>query len=270
MSAAAPGAAAPSPRAGRWAALRNGPVEYRTAHPPSRAAELRPIVLLHEGLGSLATWRDLPERLASVTGRSVTAFSRYGYGRSAPARLPRPTRYMHEEALVVLPELLGVLGIAAPVLLGHSDGASIALIHAGAGNPVTGVVALAPHVVVEERTLDGIRSARDEFRGGALRDRLDRHHDDVDAAFAGWNDVWLDPAFAAWSIEDHLPAVEAPVLAVQCADDPYGTVGQLDRIERGVAGPVTRLVFDTGGHAPHRSHRDDVLDAVRRFCAPLP
>lgn len=253
----------------RWVALSSGPVEYGLAGPGPVEKRVTPIVLLHDGIGSLSTWRDLPGRLASATGRPVMAFSRHGYGRSGPARLPRHVRYMHDEALIVLPELLAALGLRAPILVGHSDGASIALLHAGAGHPVTGIVAIAPHVMVENHTLHGIRAARDEYRHGTLRDRLVRHHDDVDAAFAGWNDIWLEPAFAAWSVGDYLPGVSAPVLGVQCADDPYGTLAQLDRIEAGVVGPFSRLVFPDGGHAPHRSHAHAVLDAISAFCAPL-
>jgi pimeloyl-ACP methyl ester carboxylesterase len=197
------------------------------------------------------------------------AFSRHGYGRSGPARVPRSVDYMHDEALVVLPELLAALGVRAPILVGHSDGASIALIHAGTGHPVSGIVALAPHVMVETRTLDSIRAAREEYRHGRLRERLARHHDDPDAAFSGWNDIWLDPAFAGWSIEGHLTGVTTPLLCVQCADDPYGSLTQLDRIEAHVAGPVTRLVFPDGGHAPQRSHPGEVLHALSAFCGLL-
>ena len=177
----------------------------------SRAADGPALVLLHEGLGSLDLWRRFPGVLASLTGRMVLVWSRYGYGRSAVVAEPRAVSYMHEEALGVLPHLLDRLGIERPALVGHSDGASIALIHAGAGiRPVAGVVALAPHVMVEERSLAGIRAARHEYLHGDLPARLARYHTDPDATFWGWNDVWLSEPFRAWSIEAYLPHDRLP------------------------------------------------------------
>jgi pimeloyl-ACP methyl ester carboxylesterase len=162
------------------------------------------------------------------------------------------------------------LAIETPILIGHSDGASIALIHAGAGmRPVAGVVALAPHVLVEERSLAGIRAARHEYLHGDLAARMGRYHDDPDATFWGWNDIWLSDSFRAWNIEAHLPAITCPVLLVQCADDRYGTLDQLDRIERQVAGPVERLVLPDGGHAPHLSHPDAVANRIAAFVSSL-
>jgi pimeloyl-ACP methyl ester carboxylesterase len=224
------------------------------------------LVLLHEGLGSLELWRDFPGVLASLTGRQVVVWSRYGYGRSAVLSEPRSVGYMHEEALEVLPDLLDRLRIERPLLVGHSDGASIALIHAGAGRrAVAGVVALAPHVVVEARSLAGIRAARHEYLQGNLRARLARYHTDPDATFWGWNDIWLSEPFRAWNIEAFLPAIDCPVLLAQCADDPYGTLAQLDRIERLVPGRVERLVLPEGGHAPHRSHPHQVASRIAAF-----
>lgn len=224
-----------------------------------------PLVLLHEGLGSISTWKDVPARLADMTGRRVVTYSRSGYGGSSPAPLPRRPGYMHFEAEVVLPALRERMGLGAPVLVGHSDGASIALIHAAGAGAVSAVVAMAPHAFVEECTLEGARAARRSYLGGDLRRRLSRHHADVDGAFFGWNDIWLSPDFRDWSIEDRLPGVEAPVLLVQCRDDPYGTLAQLDRIRSGVAGPVERLLFEAGGHSPQLSHPEEVLDAVAGF-----
>jgi pimeloyl-ACP methyl ester carboxylesterase len=234
------------------------------------AADAPALVLLHEGLGSLAQWRDFPALLASLTGRKVVVWSRHGYGRSTVVRTPRAVGYMHDEALGVLAEFLDRLAIERPVLIGHSDGASIALIHAGAAvRPVAGVVALAPHVVVEERSLTGIREARQEYLHGDLRTRLARQHRDPDATFWGWNNVWLSSAFRSWNIEAYLPAITCPVLLVQCADDRYGSLAQLDRIQDGVAGPVDRLVLPDGGHAPHRSHRDEVAARISVFVRSL-
>jgi pimeloyl-ACP methyl ester carboxylesterase len=253
----------------RRLALPGGEVELDILNeggaPPTRD---RPsaLVLLHEGLGSLELWRQFPGALASLTGHKVVVYSRYGYGRSAVLTGPRAVSYMHEEALEVLPDLLHRLGIERPVLVGHSDGASIALIHAGAGlRAVAGVVALAPHVVVEERSLQGIRAARREYLHGDLRVRMAPYHRDPDATFWGWNDVWLSEPFRAWNIEAFLPAIDCPVLLVQCADDRYGTLAQLDRIEHRVAGRVERLVLAEGGHAPHRSHPDRVARRIAGF-----
>ena len=224
-----------------------------------------PVVLLHEGLGSVGLWRGLPETLAGATGCRTVAFSRFGHGASDPPPEPRTPRFMHEEALAVLPAVLDALDLRAPVLVGHSDGASIALIHA-AERPVRGLVAIAPHVFVEEVTLRGIRAARAAFADGGLRERMARHHRDPDVAFRNWCDVWLDPAFRAWSIEDRLPSITAPLLLVQGDRDEYGSLAQLEAIERGAAGPVERLVVP-GGHSPHLERPDGVVPAIVRFVA---
>jgi pimeloyl-ACP methyl ester carboxylesterase len=222
-----------------------------------------PLVLLHEGLGSVSAWRDFPELLRDATGRRVIAFSRFGHGRSDPPRAPRTQAFFHEEALDVLPEVLRRLEVEEPILVGHSDGASIALIHASR-HRVRGLVLLAPHVLVEDVTLEAIRDTRERFETTDLRERLARHHADPDVAFRNWCDVWLDPAFADWTLEPDAERVTCPVLLVQGADDPYGTLGQLDRIESRVRGPVRRLVVP-GGHSPHRDAPEVVLREVARF-----
>ena len=224
-----------------------------------------PFVLLHEGLGSVGLWRDFPAALQYVSGRRVLAFSRFGHGRSDPPPRPRTPAFFHEEALEVLPRALEQLGAADPLLVGHSDGGSIALIHAGR-HPVAGIALLAPHVIVEDVTVAAIRQARAAFDGGGLRERMARHHDDPDAAFSGWCDVWLDPAFRAWSLEDDAALVRSPTLLIQGAEDPYGTLEQLDRIEARVRGPVRRLVVP-GGHSPHLDAREPVLDALVRWAS---
>jgi pimeloyl-ACP methyl ester carboxylesterase len=228
----------------------------------------RALVLLHEGLGSVGLWRGFPQQLRDATGRRVVAYSRFGHGRSDPPRAPRTPAFFHEEALAVLPELLAALDAPAPLLVGHSDGASIALVHASA-HPVAGLVLLAPHVVVEDVTVDAIRRTRTEFEDGELRERMARHHDDPDAAFRGWCDVWLDRAFRDWSLETDAEAVDAPMLLIQGADDPYGTLDQLDRIEARVRGEAQRLVVP-GGHSPHLDEPDAVVAAIARFAAALP
>ena len=226
-----------------------------------------PLVLLHEGLGSVGLWRGLPHELNRVTGRRTIAFSRFGHGRSAPPPRPRTPAFFHEEALDVLPELLERLEVREPVLVGHSDGASISLIYA-AHYPVTALVLLAPHVFVEDVTVDEIREARERFRSGTLRERMTRHHEDPDAAFWGWCDVWLDPSFRAWNLEAEAAGVHVPALLIQGADDPYGSLEQIDRIEARVQGPAERLVL-TGGHSPHLEHETEVADAIATFLSRL-
>ena len=227
----------------------------------------RALVLLHEGLGSVGLWRGFPRALAAATGRRVIAFSRFGHGRSDPPPAPRTPAFFHEEAREVLPALLAQVGAPEPILVGHSDGASIALIHAGE-QPTTGLALLAPHVIVEDVTVDAIRRTRREFEEGGLRERMARHHDDPGAAFHGWCDVWLDPAFRAWTLEAEAARVAVPTLLIQGADDPYGTLDQLDRIEARVRGPVRRVVVP-GAHSPHLEAPEPVLAALTEFAAEL-
>ena len=228
----------------------------------------RALVLLHEGLGSVGLWRDFPQALHAATGRRVIAFSRFGHGRSDRPRAPRTPAFFHEEAHDVLPALLAALDAAEPILVGHSDGASIALVHA-ARHPVSGLALLAPHVVLEESMIEPIRATRRDFEEGELRARMARHHDDPNAAFYGWCDVWLDPAFRDWSLEPEAAQVACPALLIQGRDDPYGTLDQLDRIEARVRGPVERLVVP-GGHSPHLEAAAPVLAAVAAFSDGLP
>jgi len=228
------------------------------------------IVLLHEGLGSVAMWRDFPAAVARAPGHDVLAYSRQGYGRSSPLRGARPVRFMHDEALVVLPRLLDALAVSRPVLLGHSDGASIAIVHSGgSGRAVAGLVLLAPHVMVEEVTVASIAAARRAYETQDLRARLSRYHDDVDGAFRGWNDVWLAPEFRAWNVEEYLPAITCPILAIQGGRDEYGTMEQIDRIER-AARDVEPLALPGAGHSAHRDCPAEVLGAVGRFVSSLP
>jgi pimeloyl-ACP methyl ester carboxylesterase len=223
------------------------------------------IVMLHEGLGSVSMWRDFPEQVAQATGHEVLVYSRQGYGRSAPLTGPRPVRFMHDEALVVLPEILDVLEIRRPILLGHSDGGSIAIIHAGgSGREVAGLVLLAPHVMVEDISVASIAAARVAYAQGDFRARLARHHDDVDGAFRGWNEVWLTPEFRDWSIEEYLPRITCPVLAIQGKDDEYGTMAQVDRIGAAIPGAEV-LKLAKCGHSPHRDRAVEVIQAVRGF-----
>jgi pimeloyl-ACP methyl ester carboxylesterase len=226
------------------------------------------LILLHEGLGSVGLWRGFPERLANATRRRTIVFSRYGHGQSDPPPKPRTPAFMHEEALEVLPELLTQLGIDQPLLVGHSDGASIALIYA-AHHPVTAVVAIAPHVFVEGMCLAEIRQTKQTFETTDLRDRMARHHRDPDAAFYGWNDVWLHPEFPRWNIEDELPAIRAPLLLIQGTRDQYGTMAQLDSIEQRAQGPVTRVHLECQ-HSPATELPDQTAAAIADFTSALP
>jgi pimeloyl-ACP methyl ester carboxylesterase len=234
------------------------------------ARERPALILLHEGLGSIALWRDFPAKLAEAAGCPAVVYSRWGYGRSDALDGPRSVDYMHREALDTLPELRAQLGLDDAILVGHSDGASIALIHAGSGRwPVRGLMLEAPHVFVEDVSITSIAAARTAYETTDLRRRLARYHADVDGAFRGWNDIWLDADFRAWNIEEYLPGVRCPVLAIQGADDEYGTLKQLDAIERGVAGPFERLVLPECKHSPHRDQEDAVLAAMMRFIVRL-
>ncbi|GAC1359979.1 MAG: hypothetical protein NVSMB4_18640 [Acidimicrobiales bacterium] len=211
-------------------------------------------------------WRDFPRLVRDACGGPETlVWSRLGYGRSSVVRTPRHATYMHDEALVYLPELLERTGICRPVLIGHSDGGSIAAIHAGAGHPVAALVLIAPHVFVEERSIAGIQEARVAFETAGLRERLERYHDDVDATFWGWNNVWLSPEFRNWNIEGTLSGITAPTLVIQGDADQYGTLAQLDTIEAASGGVVQRVVLAGGRHFPHVDHRDETVAAVSRF-----
>lgn len=224
------------------------------------------LVFLHEGLGSVSAWRDFPARVAEATGLPALVYSRRGYGRSARLSGPRHARFMHDEAFEVLPRLLRAENIAAPLLVGHSDGATIALLYAARHTDVVGVVAMAPHLFVEPLTLTSIRAAKEAFEKGDLRARLERHHGaNVDDAFWGWNRVWLSDEFRGFHIEAELAAVTAPVLAIQGRDDPYGTLAQLDGLQRCVSGPLTVDILDACGHSPHRERAEATLAAIGDF-----
>lgn len=234
----------------------------RTA--PARAGSPT-LVFLHQGLGSAAQWRDFPRRLAGATGCGALVYSRPGHGQSGPPPGGRGDDYLHHEALVVLPALLAAEDVREPILIGHGDGASIALIHAGEGQaPVRGLSAVAPHVVMEEVTRHGVRAARDAFAMSNMAERLARHHRDGTGLFMAWADTLLRPSFQDWNIEDGLSAIGCPVLLLQGVDDEYGTLEQLDRIERRVTGPVTRFDLCDCGHDPFR---DQPVRLIQTHCA---
>lgn len=243
-------------------------LEYRWI--PAARPGAPPLVFLHEGLGSIGQWRDFPDRLAAATGAGALIYSRYGFGRSEPLQEPRTAEYLHREALDALPEVLVDRGIERPVLVGHSDGATIALLHAADGRwPVRGLVLEAPHVFVEDVTINGIERARAEYEAGHLRDRLQSWHEDVDATFRGWADTWLQPGFRAWNIQRALPGIRCPTLVIQGEDDRYGTGTQVEAIRRGTSGPVEVLMLPACGHTPHAEQPDVVLAAMARFIGAL-
>ncbi|OFZ89117.1 MAG: alpha/beta hydrolase [Betaproteobacteria bacterium RBG_16_64_18] len=227
------------------------------------------MVLLHEGLGSVSMWGDFPARAAHAAGCAVVAYSRFGYGHSDARVASYPVEYMHEEAQVVLPELLERLEIAEPILLGHSNGAEIAIIHAGTNERVKGLVVEAPHVFLEDVTFNAIAAAKVAFETTDLPRKLGRHHADAEMAFRGWNDIWLHPDFRRWNIEEYLPRIKCPVLAIQGYDDEYGTMVHLEAIASQVRGPVELLKLAHCGHSPHRDQPQAVLEALTRFVARL-
>jgi len=231
------------------------------------------VVFLHEGLGSLAMWKDYPQRLCDTGGYRGLVFSRAGYGRSTPRAHGEhwSVDFMHRQARDFLPRFFDRIGIErerdAPWLFGHSDGASIALIHGATHHRrVAGVIAVAPHIFVEDLSIRSIQAAREQYQSTDLKARLARYHDDVDSAFFGWNDVWLDPRFRAWSIEAMLPSIACPVLAVQGTDDEYGTLAQVRGIRERVAQSEV-VVLDECRHSPHRDQPEALTRAVTDFIA---
>jgi len=212
-------------------------------------------------------WRDFPDRLSSATGCGALVYSRLGYGGSDPVHGPRSLRFMHDEALHVLPAIVERFQIKDLILFGHSDGASIAIIYAGSGRrPLRALVLEAPHVFIEPVCIESIRRIANEYETTPLRDRLARYHGaNTESMFKSWTEVWLSPEFPAWNIEEYLPAITSPVLVVQGEEDQYGTLKQVEAVLTHVAGPAQSLVLPDCGHAPHSQHPDEVLDAASRF-----
>lgn len=226
------------------------------------------LVFLHEGLGCVAMWRDFPAQAVQDTGCGALVYSRVGYGASDPVEVPRPLTYMHIEAREVLPRVLDVAGVRRCLLVGHSDGASIALIYVGsrADPRVEGIAALAPHVFNEKVCVESIAKAREAYESGDLRRRLQRYHgENVDCAFWGWNRAWLDPDFRHWNIEEFLANIRLPVLIIQGQNDQYATYLQVDAIERQVSGPVETVSLHECRHSPHLEQPEFTEDALARF-----
>jgi pimeloyl-ACP methyl ester carboxylesterase len=244
-------------------------LETRWIGPPPEEAPT--LVFLHEGLGSVSMWRDFPDRLAERTGCGALIYSRAGYGKSDPAPLPKPVRFMHDEA-EILREVLTQAKIRDCILVGHSDGASIALIYAGS-RPAAGLKGLileAPHVFPELHGLASITKIGEQYRITDLRDRLARHHGtNVDIAFRGWREVWLHPEFRAWNLEEYLSRITVPILILQGEDDEYGTWRQVEAIERQAGGPVAAIGLAGCGHSPHREQPERALQAMAEFAGRL-
>jgi pimeloyl-ACP methyl ester carboxylesterase len=258
------------PDARRFVEVRGRRLEYLDI--PAGGLESPALVFLHEGLGCVDMWRGFPSLVARETGCRTVVYSRWGYGRSEPLDRPRTPRYMHDEALQTLPQLREALSLERVALVGHSDGASIALIHAGAGRwPVDGLVVMAPHEFVDAVTLKGIRAAGTAWERTDLPQRLRRYHRDPEGVFLAWHDTWLSPAFRDWNIEEYLAGIRCPILAIQGDDDEYATMAQLEAIaaQATAAARVEQLRLARCGHSPHRDQRQAVLNAIRRFVSTL-
>jgi pimeloyl-ACP methyl ester carboxylesterase len=240
-------------------------LEYRTIGPAPEQAPT--IVMLHEGLGSAALWGEFPEKLQAATGAGVFVYSRAGYGASSPVKLPRPLDYMHKEALEVLPKLLEVIGFRRGILLGHSDGASIAAIYAGGiqDHCLRAIALIAPHFIVEDVSVASIAEIKTAYETTDLRAKLARWHNDVDNAFYGWNGAWLDPKFRNWDISDYLAYIRVPVAIIQGADDQYGTIRQVEIAQEECYCPVEVALLAGAGHSPHREAPAATLAAISEF-----
>ncbi|MGY3388381.1 pimeloyl-ACP methyl ester carboxylesterase [Bradyrhizobium sp. USDA 3311] len=240
-------------------------LEYKWLAPQS--AEAPTIVMLHEGLGSVGLWGDFPEQLREATGAGIFVYSRAGYGQSSPVALPRPLDYMHREALEVLPKLLDAIGFRRGLLLGHSDGASIATIYAGAhqDHRLNGLVLIAPHFIVEDISVKSIAAIKTAYETTDLKPKLARWHKDVDNAFYGWNGAWLDPKFRDWDISEYLAYIRVPVMVLQGVDDQYGTLRQVEIAQEECYCPVDLKIISGAGHSPHREAPGATLDAIEQF-----
>lgn len=240
-------------------------LEYKWLAPEVAGAPI--IVMLHEGLGSVGLWGDFPERLRAATGAGIFVYSRAGYGQSSPVALPRPLDYMQREALDVLPKILDAIGFRRGVLLGHSDGASIATIYAGAhqDHRLSGLVLIAPHFIVEDISVASIAAIKTSFETTDLKAKLARWHKDVDNAFYGWNGAWLDPKFRDWDISEYLAYVRVPIMVVQGAEDQYGTLRQAEIAQDECYCPVDLKIISAAAHSPHREAPAATLEAIEQF-----
>ena len=243
-------------------------LEYRRWGSSSTAPT---IVMLHEGLGSISSWKDFPAMISKDTGLDVVAYSRAGHGCSEAAAYPRPLDYMTREAVDVLPDVLDGLSIGRCVLAGHSDGATIAAVHAGSVSDmrVRGLILMAPHFFAEPEGLAEIARVRAAWRTGGLKERLSRHHDDAEAVFRGWSGAWLDRGFRDWTVADAIDHLRVPTLAIQGRDDAYGTLAQISELEERSPAPVETLILDDCGHSPHRDRSGAVRAEIAGFIGRL-
>ncbi|EWC42812.1 alpha/beta fold hydrolase [Stutzerimonas stutzeri] len=244
-------------------------LEYQLLRPRHSTGPV--LVLLHEGLGSLDLWKDFPAQLADACAAPVLAYSRQGYGRSSPVTLPRPLDYLSQDGPDELERVLDGLALEPVILIGHSDGASIALAYAARQDPrIVGVVVLAPHVDVEPASIEGVRRTVKAYARGDLRERLHAYHgDNLDGAFRGWSETWLEPDFASWNLYPALPRIQVPVLAIQGQDDEFATAAQLETIARKVGGPCRTLLLEHCRHFPQNQARARVLELIGEFQATL-
>lgn len=248
----------------------NARLEYQSVQPEASTGPM--LVLLHEGLGSLELWRDFPVQLAEACNAPVLIYSRQGYGRSSPVPLPRPLDHLGVDGPDELGRVLDGLGLEQVVLVGHSDGASIALAYAARQDPrVLGVVVLAPHVDVEQVCVEGVQRTVKAYARGDLRERLHAYHgDNLEGAFRGWSETWLNPAFAAWNLYPELPRIRVPLLAIQGQEDEFASPAQLEIIAREVAGPCRTVLLEHCRHFPQNQARPRVLALIAEFLAALP
>jgi pimeloyl-ACP methyl ester carboxylesterase len=240
-------------------------LEYRMIGPPPDEAPT--LVMLHEGLGCVGMWGDFPEKLQQATGCGVFLYSREGYGQSSPANLPRPLSFMHTEARETLPQILDAIGFRGGLLVGHSDGGSIAAIYAGShqDHRLRGLVLIAPHFFVEDVTIASIAEMRKNYETGDLRERLGRWHKDVDATVRGWSDVWLEGDFKRWDLTEDLAYIRVPILIVQGEDDQYGTVAQIEAAQRDCYCPVEVALLSGARHVPQREAPERTLAVIAEF-----
>ncbi|MDG9702875.1 alpha/beta fold hydrolase [Streptomyces sp. DH37] len=243
--------------------LENGPVEYFRV---PGGSSLSPMVMLHEGLGSAVSWGAFPRRLARLTGRDVVSYSRYGYGGSGPCAVPRSKAFLHDEAMRVLPELIDRLRLVRPVLVGHCDGASIGIIHAGSGRAdLSGLILLAPHSFIDSATRTRLMALRQSFADGELASRLALYHPDPAGVFRPWSDIWTSEAFQDFDISAYAERIDCPVLVMQGVEDQAGTMAQLDLLQARVPSPVTRIDLEACGHDPHLEMPDAVEGYIAKF-----
>lgn len=226
---------------------------------------LEPIIFLHEGLGSISLWKNFPNKIHNLTKRDVVIYSRVGMGNSSALTKPRKTDYMHHEANYFLPEILNFLNIKTPILLGHSDGASIALIYSGSGNNVKSLILEAPHVFVEDISIKGIKSAKKLWNKSDLKDKLSKYHKDPYGAFNGWCNAWLSNDFYNWNIEEYVNNIYCPILLIQGKQDTYGTMKQLESIENNSNGIVQRYELENCGHSPHTQYPTEIAQKINKF-----